>query len=165
MLGAARHLISARRRILPFLMSRLSLSASYIPRISWQEAWSLQQSLVSSLKADPTRLGTLLLLQHEPVYTFGRRAHLSRLSQGEREAALALRQKLSLARGGADVVEADRGGLATFHGPGQLTAYPILNLQHLKVGDTGLSLLIPAPPLLTICSPTCGGMSVRSNGR
>jgi lipoyl(octanoyl) transferase len=61
---------------------------------------------------------TLILLQHPPVYTLGRRsdpAHI-RWTRGQIEAT------------GAEVHEVDRGGSVTFHGPGQLVGYPILDL-------------------------------------
>jgi lipoyl(octanoyl) transferase len=64
---------------------------------------------------------TLLLVEHPPVYTLGR---------GTRTSSLPLPIEV-LRAGGADVVEIERGGDVTWHGPGQLVGYPILNLsQH-----------------------------------
>uniref|UniRef100_T1J567 lipoyl(octanoyl) transferase n=1 Tax=Strigamia maritima TaxID=126957 RepID=T1J567_STRMM len=60
---------------------------------------------------------TLLLLEHRPVYTVG----IRRKEYAETE------EKLKNL--GADFVQTDRGGLITFHGPGQLVAYPIINLK------------------------------------
>lgn len=59
------------------------------------------------------------LLEHPPVYTLGRR------SGGEH----LLRTEAELAASGAELVESDRGGDVTFHGPGQLIVYPILDLR------------------------------------
>lgn len=64
---------------------------------------------------------TLLLVEHDPVYTIGIR---SKNYDEETEKKL-------LATG-ADFVRTDRGGLITYHGPGQLVAYPIINLKNFK---------------------------------
>ena len=66
--------------------------------------------------ADGSHSEAVLLLQHLPVYTMGRR--------GGREHLLAAEAALA-----APIVDSDRGGDITFHGPGQLVAYPILNLR------------------------------------
>ncbi len=62
----------------------------------------------------------LLLVEHEPVFTLGRGTRASSLPAGAAE----------LRRRGAEVHEIERGGDVTWHGPGQLVAYPILHLSH-----------------------------------
>lgn len=64
----------------------------------------------------------LFLLEHEPVYTLGRKADTSDFISGED----------SVRAQGFDVQRVDRGGEITYHGPGQLVAYPILNLAEWK---------------------------------
>ncbi|HEX3927176.1 MAG TPA: lipoyl(octanoyl) transferase LipB [Gemmatimonadales bacterium] len=61
---------------------------------------------------------TLLLVEHDPVFTLGRGTHASSLPLSEAE----LRER------GADVIEIERGGDVTWHGPGQLVGYPIIDL-------------------------------------
>ncbi|KAI8854649.1 hypothetical protein BC829DRAFT_379354 [Chytridium lagenaria] len=66
----------------------------------------------------------ILLLEHAPVFTAGRRLRGQTVEEGERLKRLT----------GADFDEVMRGGQITFHGPGQLVAYPILNLKDRKLG-------------------------------
>src|SRR3954469_9257719 len=70
--------------------------------------------------------GRLILVEHRPVITFGRRA--------EAAAKNLIASQEKLAEMGVEVVESDRGGDITFHGPGQLVVYPIVRLN-----DHGLS--------------------------
>ena len=85
--------------------------------VPYREAWDLQRRLVEERRED-RRPDTLVLVEHPPVYTLGRRAETGNvlMDAGARAAA------------GIDVVEVDRGGDVTYHGPGQLVAYPILRL-------------------------------------
>jgi len=81
-------------------------------RMSFEAALALQENLVAELQAGRGE-ETLVLLEHEPVYTIGRtRDHSS------------LRPNLP-----HPVFETNRGGQATFHGPGQLVGYPVLDLS------------------------------------
>ncbi len=89
--------------------------------VPYARAWDLQRELVRLRKNDATP-DTLLLLEHPPVYTVGRAAKdASNLGAGEEY----------LKSLGAEVFWSDRGGDATFHGPGQLVGYPILRLKEL----------------------------------
>ncbi len=81
--------------------------------ISYQAGLELQESIVSSILAG-TAGDTVLLLEHEPVYTIGRLRDQSSLRD---PAALPF-----------PVFETNRGGQATYHGPGQLVGYPIIDL-------------------------------------
>lgn len=65
----------------------------------------------------------VLLVEHNPVYTVGLRDKSYKQADVDN-----LRSK------GAEFVRTNRGGLITFHGPGQLVAYPILNLKHFRMG-------------------------------
>lgn len=88
----------------------------------YQHAWDWQRRLASEVGAgrDPA----LMLLQHPPVYTLGARG---------KTAHLLLTDDAYRARG-ADVIATDRGGDVTFHGPGQVVAYAILDLRRAGLG-------------------------------
>ncbi len=102
----------------------LSLAVRRLPGLTpYAEAWEMQKGLVRERKADAIP-DTLVLLEHHPVYTVGRAARdAGNLGAGEEY----------LRSLGAEVFWSDRGGDATFHGPGQIVGYPILRL---KVRDT-----------------------------
>jgi len=86
-------------------------------RVPYGEAWDLQVRLVAARRQGLVG-DLLLLLEHPPVYTLGRAGR-----------AYNIRVPVDwLRRQGAEVFEVDRGGDITFHGPGQLVGYPILDL-------------------------------------
>jgi lipoyl(octanoyl) transferase len=86
--------------------------------ISYADASGLQDELVEYRRADDIP-DTLLLLEHPPVITLGRRATMADVYVSE----AVLRQR------GIALQTTTRGGLVTYHGPGQLVGYPIVNLR------------------------------------
>ena len=96
-----------------------SVRACWLGRTPYREAWDLQAELVSSLR-DGRAPDTLLLLEHPHVFTMGKAAMPDHL----------LWDASQQAHKDVDVIWSDRGGEATYHGPGQLVGYPILDLAH-----------------------------------
>jgi lipoyl(octanoyl) transferase len=99
-------------------MSGRSITAYWLGRTGYEAAHALQKRLVEDRIAG--RIGdVLLLLEHDAVITLGRSAKAENIlaSEDEREAQ------------GVELVETGRGGDVTFHGPGQLVAYPIVDLK------------------------------------
>jgi lipoate-protein ligase B len=94
--------------------------------MGYREAWWRQESAHEAVVAGGEE--RLLLVEHLPVITFGRRA--------EAAAKNVVASRERLAGMGVEVVESDRGGDVTFHGPGQLVVYPIVRLNNygLSVG-------------------------------
>ena len=89
--------------------------------IGYAEAWGLQKRLVAARKADAIK-DVLLLCEHPHVITQGR--------NGKRENLLASEQVLK--QKGVEFYETSRGGDITYHGPGQIVGYPILNLGAIR---------------------------------
>ncbi|MDA8237672.1 MAG: lipoyl(octanoyl) transferase LipB, partial [Chloroflexi bacterium] len=94
------------------------LRARWLGRIAYREAWALQQALAAARAAGDLDEDQLLLLEHDAVLTLGRHAS---------EAHVLALPELLAARG-IEVVRVERGGEVTYHGPGQLVAYPIVAL-------------------------------------
>ncbi|MBA2433365.1 MAG: lipoyl(octanoyl) transferase LipB, partial [Chthoniobacterales bacterium] len=91
------------------------LQTRWLGRISFAEAFALQEEIVGRKRQDHSLGDELLLLEHEPVYTIGRTPDQSSL------------------RGASHLPHPlfpiNRGGQATYHGPGQLVGYPIIDLR------------------------------------
>ena len=90
-----------------FTIENLGLGQS---QIGYLEAWELQRTMHAEVVAE-SRPDVVLLLEHEPVYTAGRRT-----------------EAFERPTDGTPVVDVDRGGKITWHGPGQLVGYPIMHL-------------------------------------
>ena len=106
--------------------SRFRVKASWLGSVPYRDAWELQASLVRELRAGRGD-DTLLLLEHPHVFTMGKAAAAGDLLWDEPERE----------RRGVDVVWSDRGGEATYHGPGQLVGYPVLDLDHFELSIPG----------------------------
>ncbi len=88
--------------------------------VDYLAAWDLQREVHEAVAAGRQQ-DTVLLLEHPPVFTCGKRTD---------------EHEKPLDPGGAPVLDVDRGGKITFHGPGQLVGYPIVTLpDHVKVVD------------------------------
>lgn len=96
-------------------MSITGLSVRWLGRVSFADALQLQEKLVGEKRADGSLADELLLLEHEPVYTIGRTPDQS-----------SLRGQAALPH---PLFPINRGGQATYHGPGQLVGYPIIDLR------------------------------------
>src|SRR3954469_1740839 len=91
------------------------LRVNWLGRVGFQEALDMQETIVALKRANPSHPDQLLLLEHDPVYTIGRTPDQSSL------------------RGAGHLPHPlfpiNRGGQATYHGPGQLVGYPIIDLR------------------------------------
>ncbi len=117
--------------VLPGRSSSDELWVCQLGTVPWREALAMQEQIRARRQAGELP-DTLLLLEHPPVYTRGRRSHPGELTLGE---------DFYRARG-IEVVETNRGGRVTYHGPGQLVGYPIMGvtdvIAHLRTIEQAL---------------------------
>jgi len=95
-----------------------------LPATEYTKAWDLQNNLVGARKDGVIDKDIVLLLEHPPVFTLGRRGGLKNLTVSED----------SLKKAGIPVIHVERGGDITFHGPGQVVMYPIIDLRAARLG-------------------------------
>jgi lipoyl(octanoyl) transferase len=122
------------------------IEATWLGRIAYRDAWARQKELLERRVAGEVA-DQLLLLEHDAVLTLGRQADESHV----------LARPSELRRRGIEVIRVERGGEVTYHGPGQLVAYPIL-----KLGERGLLVrpLVQALELAMI--ETCAELGVEA---
>ena len=92
-----------------------ALSVRWLGRMNFADALALQEQIVAEKRADPKAPDTILLLEHDPVYTIGRTPDQTSLRGASRLPY--------------PFFQINRGGQATYHGPGQLMGYPIIDLR------------------------------------
>ncbi len=92
--------------------------------MDYKEAWKLQSDIVAARINGIIDTDIILFLEHPTVFTLGRRGGLDHLLVSEE----------FLKTAGIPIVHVERGGNITFHGPGQIVAYPIVNLKARRIG-------------------------------
>jgi lipoyl(octanoyl) transferase len=129
--------------------AREELEARWLGRVEYRAAWDLQHRLAAS-RADDDIPDQLLLLEHPAVLTLGRHADERHVRASRDE----------LQRRGIEVIRVERGGEVTYHGPGQLVAYPILKLER-----RGLMLRPLVRALEAAMADTCRALGVAAARR
>lgn len=104
-----------------FWVHMRTVSLLELPKTPYQQVWDEQRRLFSAL-IDGKKADTLILCEHDPVYTLGRVTDRANI----------LFSAAELSKIGAESFEIERGGDVTFHGPGQIVGYPLLNLSNFK---------------------------------
>jgi lipoyl(octanoyl) transferase len=135
------------------------LRARWLGRIAYREAWAMQQALAAARADGTLQDDQLLLLEHDPVLTLGRHAgaaHVRALPE-------------QLAARGIEVLRVERGGEVTYHGPGQLVAYPIVQLGAPGSGTRGTAAALGVrgfvDALERAMADTCAAFDVAAGSR
>lgn len=97
-----------------------------LPSMDYGDAWHLQKRLVDARRSREVPSDVFVLLEHPPVFTLGRRGGLDNLTVPES----------FLERSGIPVFHVERGGDITYHGPGQIVGYPVVDLHAARLGVT-----------------------------
>jgi lipoyl(octanoyl) transferase len=95
-----------------------------LSQIAYGPALDLQHQVLSAVQSKSIDNGVVLMLEHAPVFTMGRRGGYENLCVTDEV----------LTRAGIDLVTTERGGDITYHAPGQLIAYPIIDLRKTRLG-------------------------------
>lgn len=136
------------------------LRARWLGRIAYRDAWALQQALAAARAGGSLDEDQLLLLEHDAVLTLGRHA-----SEGHVIAP----PEVMEARG-IEIVRVERGGEVTYHGPGQLVAYPIVALaapvaESARPGSSTLGVRRFVEALEAAMADTCAAAGVIAGPR
>ena len=92
--------------------------------VEYRKAWELQLRLVEARKQDVLKTDVVLLVEHPPVFTLGRRGGVANLNVS----------RSFLAGRNIEIVHVERGGDITYHGPGQMVVYPVVSLRNMGLG-------------------------------
>ena len=125
------------------------LEVHWLGRVAYRDAWQKQRDLVAARRAGKIP-DQLLLLEHPAVLTLGRTADEKHVRVSREE----------LARRGVELIRVERGGEVTYHGPGQLVAYPIIRLA-----DRGILIRPLVRALEQAMVDTCAAFGVDAGRR
>lgn len=119
-LSAGRHVRLQKRALYPRSQKNVVLYDLHDRTVTYEQAWQWQKERAHAIASGECAEQALLLLQHPPVYTLGTRSTLDNV-------------KFDTESPPHPIFRTERGGEVTYHGPGQLVIYPILDLrQHGK---------------------------------
>jgi lipoate-protein ligase B len=99
----------------------------HLPAMAYREVWRLQSDLAAARHKRTLADDIILLVEHPAVFTLGRRGGRENLTVSE----------AFLAKAGIEVIHIERGGNITFHGPGQLVCYPIMDIKASRLSVKG----------------------------
>jgi lipoate-protein ligase B len=100
--------------------------------MAYQEVWEFQQAIVRARIEKNFSQDVILFVEHAPVFTLGRRGGIENLTVSD----------AFLKTSGIQVIQVERGGDITYHGPGQMVVYPILDLDRQRLGITELVFML-----------------------
>ncbi len=122
-----------------------------LPALDYSKVWSLQHNLVTAKREKFIGADVILLLEHPPVFTLGHRGGMENL----------MVSATLLEKSGIPLIRVERGGNITFHGPGQLVVYPVIDLR--KVGVSVVDYVAGLEEVMIRAAADLGIMAERSH--
>ena len=119
--------------------------------MAYSDTWAFQQTLVRAKIEKNFSEDIILLVEHPPVFTLGRRGGIDNLTVSDD----------FLKTSGVQVIQVERGGDITYHGPGQMVVYPILDLNRQRLGITELVFMLEE--IMIRVSESLGVRAVRNS--
>jgi len=135
------------RPVIPVCVDSMALRIMDLGSMEYAQAHALQLRCVENMLQKEDDCDQILMVEHPPVYTLGR--------SGRIDSILRSREEISAA--GIDIIQTERGGDITYHGPGQLVVYPIVNLRKRKLSVTDFVTMLEE-----IMLQSAGGSGVRA---
>lgn len=100
------------------MQTEIDLQVLDLGQVAYSKAYEVQKDIVEAV-IEGRASSTIICCEHFPVITYGRRAHKDNILASQKQ----------LAEAGVEISFADRGGDVTFHGPGQIVIYPVIDLR------------------------------------
>lgn len=114
------------RPVVPVCVASMAVRVTDLGSMEYARAHALQLRCVENMLHGEDDCDQVLMVEHPPVYTLGRSGRIDSI----------LRSREEICAAGIDIIQTERGGDITYHGPGQLVVYPIVNLRRRRLSVT-----------------------------
>lgn len=120
------------RHVIPVCVDSMTVRITDLGSMEYMQAHELQLRCVENMLHKEDDCDQVLMVEHPPVYTLGRCGRIDSI----------LRSREEISAAGIDIIQTERGGDITYHGPGQLVVYPVVNLKRRKLSVTDFVVML-----------------------